>query len=71
MFSLSCSFFLSFFVAIATEKLLERIRQDQETADAVKKVVLEEEAEVKKQTKEITVLAEEAKRDLDEVNTTQ
>ncbi|PRP88057.1 dynein heavy chain 6, axonemal-like [Planoprotostelium fungivorum] len=52
--------------AIENEKLLERIKQEQTTADAVKKVVMQEEAEVKKQTTEIEALADEAKRDLDE-----
>jgi dynein heavy chain len=52
--------------AADTEKLLIHIKKDQATVDVEKKACMEEEAEVKKQTNEIEILAAEAKRDLDE-----
>ena len=52
--------------AAATAELLLQVQKDQEQADAVKKVVSEEEAVVKSQANETQALADDAKRDLDE-----
>ncbi|XP_071788570.1 dynein axonemal heavy chain 6-like isoform X3 [Asterias amurensis] len=49
-----------------TEKLMERLAVDQEKADQVRKVVLEDEATAKVKAEETQAIAEDAQRDLDE-----
>lgn len=52
--------------AQATEQLLNQIREDQETADRVRSVVVEEEAVINDQTVKIQALTDEAQADLDQ-----
>ena len=48
-----------------TAKLMEKLAVDQEAADAVKKVVLEDEAVAKVKAEETQSIADDAQRDLD------
>ena len=48
-----------------TAKLMERLAVDQEKADAVKRVVLEDEAVAKVKAEETQGIADDAQRDLD------
>ncbi|CAH1788942.1 unnamed protein product [Owenia fusiformis] len=50
----------------ATEELMEKLSVDQEKADAVRKVVMEDEAVAKVKAEETQAIADDAQRDLDE-----
>lgn len=52
--------------AAATEALLKQIREDQATADGVRRVVMEEEAVIFDNTVKTQALTDEAQRDLDQ-----
>ena len=49
-----------------TAKLMEKLAVDQEKADAVRKVVLEDEAVAKVKAEETKSIADDAQRDLDQ-----
>ncbi|XP_022090689.1 dynein heavy chain 6, axonemal-like isoform X2 [Acanthaster planci] len=52
--------------SIDTDKLMERLAVDQEAADQVRKVVLDDEATAKVKAEETQAIADDAQRDLDE-----
>ena len=52
--------------ALDTEQLMIKIGQDQETADGVRKIVMEEEAVVREKALQTESIAAEAQKDLDE-----
>jgi len=52
--------------SVATQKLMENLVVDQEKADQVRKVVMEDEATAKVKAEETQAIADDAQRDLDE-----